>query len=66
MRDTLYAHGFDWVDTLQKHWHKGGTATYPLVFRDQDGNVYDATQFVTEGKTTVVELVRRNESGDNA
>ncbi|ANA87327.1 hypothetical protein PBI_KAMPE_93 [Gordonia phage Kampe] len=35
-RQTLKSHGHNFVDHLQKHWGKKGTATYPLVFRDAD------------------------------
>ncbi|AXN53525.1 hypothetical protein HOT82_gp111 [Gordonia phage Ronaldo] len=56
MRATINAPGFDFADTLRKHWAKFGTGTYPLVFRDDNGNTYEATEIITENKTTVVQL----------
>lgn len=49
--------GHEFVDMLQKHWSKKGTASFEMVFKTPDGTYYKADKVVTlERNLTCIEL----------
>lgn len=52
------SYGHEFVDMLNKHWAKKGTAPYPVVFQTPDGTKYRAENVQTQDSTTTINIVQ--------
>lgn len=59
-RPSIKSFGFDFVTKLQKQWAKKGTASYPIIFINEDGHRFKLTdddiKTDEENKETLVQI----------